>query len=242
MSVINAIFRAAVPFALLLIFIGCHPRSHLLEPQFTYTPPKKFIENLTPDFKELNEEEKITDWGKELHLGEVFAKELDLYRAITCFKRSLILIPEDQKERKMQLEFHLIQSYYLGQKYSEAIEIFESGSIRHATPAFPAFRDLLIILYDCYTNSEECEKAQTIQLLMNKGDPETAENLKLFHAIDRGNIQESLSLSKDHSQAEDVSLLAHNFYNFSKSVTKARTLNAILPGVGYFYVGQKKLL
>lgn len=226
---------------LLLFFSACHPRSHLIEPHISYVPTKKQFHTLTSDFKTLTSEETKEEWSKEMQIGILFARDLDLFRAITSFKRALFLLPPDQKVRRMQIEFFITQCYFLGSKYQDAIETFEFGEIRYATAGtFPAFRDLLIILYDCYRETGQSNKSQVVLLLLEKGDPESSLDLKLFSAIDEGNLHLAASLAHNHPAETDVSEFIMEYSHRSKSVTKAQWLNAIAPGAGYLYVGQKK--
>lgn len=233
-------FRAGVIFSLLLILSGCHPRSHLLEPKLNYTPQKRQIEGMSSEFKALSSEELEQEWGKELKIGISFIRELDYYRAITSLKRSLFLMPEDVNDRHIQVEFHIIQCYYFGRKYQEAIESFEFGTIRYTTSAFPAFRDLLIILYESYLQTGQCEKAEAILNLMEKGDPETALDLKLFSSLSYGDLPSVRTLTHQHPYSDDFSQFNNLYCKCSKSVRTAQFLNAAVPGAGYYYVGQKK--
>ncbi len=76
--------------------------------------------------------------------------------------------------------------------------------------------------------------------LMEKGDPETALDLKLFTSLDSGDLSCVGSLAKQHPHCEDFSQFINSYCRCSKSVKKAQFLNAVLPGAGYYYVGQRK--
>lgn len=241
MNVIRTHFKTyAILASFLLLFTACHSRSHLVEPDLHYTAQKRLFEKNSPDFKPLTTEEVKEEWGKELYFGIAFAKNFDFYRAITCLKRALFIMPVHLAERRMQAEFLIMQCYYLGEKYNDAIEIFEFGTIRRATSAFPAFRDLTVILYDSYRIEGQNDKAETVLLLIEKGDPETALDLKLSRALDSADFNSILSLSEKHSQPEEFSQFVQAYRYQAKSVSKAQFLNAVFPGAGYFYVGQKK--
>lgn len=221
---------------MLCIAVGCHPNSYILEPKISYVPQERQLRNLPPCFEPLSPLERNSDWGRELIIGDEFAKELDLYRAITSYKRALVLLPKTFNHRKLQIQFQLVFCYYLGSKYSEAITIFEESELTEITGSFPAFRNLIIILYDCYSQVGQCGKADATLQLMEKLDPETAHDLSLSSAI----------LSADFPKIDDLTIdpeLAswkNSYLENAKSVRKAQTLNAILPGAGYYYVGQQK--
>lgn len=244
------------------ILLGCHPRSHLLEPNITYTPQKKYLQQIGSHFDPLSSTEIQTDWGRELKIGISFALDGDYYRAITAFRRSEILAPEDQNERRLQSEYSILLCYYLGKKYSDAIEFFEESHLTTVTSQlFPPFRDMLVILYDCYSMTCQEEKATAVLKLLEKGDCETAFDLRIFSSVVDGEICMAKNLYSTESQCEkmtqeqnsqiqdsqskdssinDLSHFLRNYCHCTKSVKTAQTLNAILPGAGYYYVGQKK--
>ena len=217
--------------ALLLIFaMGCSRDPCLFEPAICYYPNQRVIERLPSAFAPLSEEELQTEWGKELFLGSQFAGELDLYRAITNFKSALFLISDQENPRADQIKFNLVEAYYLGGKYAEAVDLFESSGLKQISLQFPAFRELLIILYDCYIQTGRIDQAMRLLCLL---DAETTEKLQVYQAVkeaDFSTVQPSEAL--DAFQACACSL--------SKSPRKAQLLNAFLPGAGYYYVGEKK--
>jgi tetratricopeptide (TPR) repeat protein len=233
--------RTGVTLCLLFFLTSCcHPRSCLLEPTLCYSPLRKQFELMTSDFEALTIDEDQEEWSKEVKIGISLGKEFDFYRAITCFKRALVLMPEEANERRLQLEFYIVQCYFLGHKYHEAIEAFEFSDLRYATGSFPAFRDLLIMLYESYLKTEQCEKAKAVLLLLEKGDPESALELKIFTCLDYGNLPYATIWAENHPSGDDVAHFNRLYCQCSKSVRKAQLLNAFLPGSGYFYVGQKK--
>ncbi len=221
-----------IPLLLLILLFGCHPKSHLLEPQVHITPTQHHIGNLPSTFSPLTPEERDTDWGKELLIGNSFGKTIDLYRALTSYKRALVLIPADKVERRFEIQYNIVYSYYLATKYCDVIDEFESSELITTPPSFPAFIDLLIMLFDSYQKTDQNEKADAILTLIKQYAPEKAEKLELAVQIQEGTI----TLDTDPEAREFLC----NYYRCAKSVQKAQTLNAILPGAGYYYVGQKQ--
>ena len=109
---------------------GCSRAASDFEPKIIYTPTEQHIAKLASPFEKLSKAELQQEWAKELYIGLHFGNELDLYRAITAFKRALILLPQTHKERKIQLEYYIFLSYYLGQKISGGpylFPVFRSG-------------------------------------------------------------------------------------------------------------------
>ncbi|NGX41885.1 MAG: hypothetical protein K940chlam7_00159 [Chlamydiae bacterium] len=235
-----ALSKVGIVICCLLVLSSCHPRSYILEPKISYSPQRRQFESQPSPFNNLSPNELKQEWGKEMKIAIAFARELDLYRAITGFKRATILMPLDQNDRRLQAEFSIVQCYYLGKKYQDAVETFEFSQLPSVPSSFPAFRELLIILYDSYQKVGQCEKAEAILSLMEKGDPETALDLQLFSAIDGGYLSCMSSLASSHPHCEDFSQFFNQYCCCSKSARKAQTLNALLPGAGYYYVGQKR--
>ncbi|HEY4832941.1 MAG TPA: hypothetical protein VIH61_10325, partial [Waddliaceae bacterium] len=223
----------------MLFLAGCHPRSYLLEPTIHYAPQQKQFCSLPSAFPSLSPEEEAQEWGRELKIGISFGRELDLYRAITAFKRALIIIPSnDYLERCLQAEFYIIQAYYLGGKHSDAIEFFEQSHLPSVSSSFPAFRELVILLYDSYQSTGQCDKGEHLLRLIEKGDPEAAADLKLYSAISSGDLVKYNGC--EFPEREGLQSFISSYHYFAKSVKKAQTLNAVFPGAGYYYVGQRK--
>src|SRR5690606_3965994 len=73
-----------------------------------------------------------------------------------------------------------------------------------------------------------------------KSFPATGEELKVSSAIREGNlvaINEFASGFQHQSYLDDLLLC---YKSNKKSVATAQVLNAIIPGAGYYYIGQKK--
>ena len=218
--------------------LGCYRVSPKIEPQVSFSIEERYIKQLPAPFKPLTMEEKSHEWGKEYLIGVAFAKELDLYRAVTAFKRAQILIPANQTERRREITYNIILSYYLGGRYEEVIDSFESSDLVYADTTFPAYHDLLLILYESYDQIHAGEKAHQILELIDKSYPETASSMKEADVLLHGNIHELKALSCAYPSKDYLHQIADCYERNRKSVSKAQTLNGIIPGAGYFYVGQ----
>jgi tetratricopeptide (TPR) repeat protein len=221
---------------------SCQTAHHKIEPIIVYTPSAYQIEQLPTAFLALNDQESCQEWSKELILGDAFAKELDLYRALTCYKRARILLPEDSIERRLQIDYNIILCYYLGNKHQEAVNAFEESDLTHINPLFPAFNNLVIILFDAYSKLGQVEKAQSLMETIEKCSPQTAHDLSLYLHLTEGRIDEAQSQITTQS-AYNQEIFQNSFetyFRLAKSPSKARMLNAALPGAGYYYVGQSK--
>jgi len=185
-----------------------------------FVPTERLVSSWPSPFPPLSFEEQKTTWATELAMGKAFARELDLFRAITCFKRAGFLSPP--VSRIQEIDFCLLFAYYLGGKYQEAILIFEEGSISSVDRSFPAFDTLVTALWECYEKTGQCEKAKAILPLMPPQEQE---------AIDEG--QNILSFMPPEA-------LKECYCDLTISPTKVRGMQAILPGAGYLYMGQTK--
>lgn len=223
-----------------LALTSCQRNAILLEPQILYTPQQRHIAELPSAFPTLSLNERETPWGREMLIGKAFAQELDLYRAITAFKRALVLIPGNESARRDQITYDIILCYYLGGKYQDAVETFENSELRSITPAFPAFGDLLLMLDDAYRQDSRFERAEAIRQLIERCAPETAVDLSLSEALRKGQIEEARSLAAGRPEECSVDAWMNTYCAEAKSVRRAQWLNALLPGAGYLYVGQCK--
>lgn len=231
------LFRSSLYLGLALACTSCQLTKCQLEPVIVYTPPTRSAE-MPSAFAPLSDEERQQEWSKELLIGDAFAREWDLYRAITAYKRALILLPS--QDRRLQLEYDIVLCYYLGNKYDEAIEMFENSQLIAATPAFPALNQLLLMMYDCYLHADKEEKAKPIFETIQKVSPETAADLAIYEDLTEIRLEEAQCKIDQHRAFATIQPDLDAYYSCRKSPDKARTLNAILPGAGYYYIGQKK--
>lgn len=216
---------------------GCSPKSCLLEPKLSYTPQARRFDCLESPFKPLSPAEKKQDWGKELTIGLAFAKEMDLYRAITGFKRAFFLIPRDKEARRLQIAYSIMSCYFIAGKYQDAIDTFETTPLYDAPADFPALDDLMQMVYEGYKQTGQEEKACLIYNMIEKRIPEKAADIDLSEALLAADFP---TIAEAAESKESVCRFLNEYCCEAKSVKKAQTLNALLPGAGYSYVGQKK--
>lgn len=222
---------------LLLLLAGCFRVSDELEPQLNYGVQEQYLKSLPSPFPPLSEHEIAQDWGREDKIALGFAHELDLYQAISTFKRASFLIPPKDTERLLQINYDILYCYYLGGKYPETIYTFETGPLRSTNSHFTPYHDLLIILYDSYMKQLQPDHAERILNFMTTLYPETAHKLSYSKSLVQGDIP---ALEKMAPTEPNIQALLSRYEAEKKSVKKAQLFNALLPGAGYFYVGQKQ--
>ncbi|HSW72812.1 MAG TPA: hypothetical protein VLG44_05345 [Chlamydiales bacterium] len=225
-------------FLLPFLFFSCYRVPDTIEPKISSSVEERYIQTLKSPFSSLTNEEKTTDWGKEYAIGLAFAKDLDFYRAISTFKRAEILIPTDDK-RKLEIAYYITYCYYLGKKYEEAIYYFERTDLHHVDRSFSAYHDLLLLLYECYLELGEVEKASKIQELIGIAYPETESHISLYAALMEGDLEKERSFAMKEG-FQNLNPMLKEFERNKKSVFGAQALNALIPGAGYLYVGLKK--
>lgn len=233
----------AVPILIIglsLLQVSCQLSCQKVEPTLVCQLPNHRIHSLPSAFPILSAAERAQEWGKELLIGDTFARECDFYRAITCYKRALVLLPPNEAERHLQLDYNMMLCYYLGNKYQETINIFETSELSQANADFPAFNNLLLMVYDCYLQTQQEDKAACVLEVINKFSPETADDLLLYQNLKEGQIESARCTMSQHRNAEAMEMDFAFYDQFAKSPKKARFLNAVLPGAGYYYVGQRR--
>ncbi len=243
-----------VLFLMLVAFgASCARVPTVIEPCVVAPPHPKELQrekrcflSLPPDFSvnpflPLTIEEQGSDWGKEYRIGLAFAADFDLYRAITEFKRALCLIPEVRRERRLELEYLVALAYFLGQKYVEVVYAVESTELLTVDGSFPAWRDLLVILYESYNQLGRPGHAEHILKLLEVEDPAAMQKLTLLSAVRQADFDTlCLDAEKFPEQYGYLNNIVTGYRLGAKSVRKAQVLNAVLPGAGYWYVGLKQ--
>jgi len=207
-----------------------------LEPQICYTARDTYLKRLPDPFTPLTSTEKKSEWGKEYQIGLAFARELDLYRAITAFKRAEILLSHQGTFRKKEVQYNIMLSYYLGKRYEEALETFNTSELRHVQPNFAPYHDLLIMLYESNKLIGNQESAELILDHIRSHYPETADKLTLSTAMIQADFETLTCYTDKPYVAEVLSCYTPQ----AKSIERAELFNALLPGAGYAYVGQRQ--
>ena len=228
----------ALIFLLGIFFLSsCYRVEDKIEPKISTPLKEDHIKSLKNPFKHLGLEERKTDWGKEFIIAKKFAKDLDLYQAITNFKRAMILLDDEDAYRMQEIEYNIILSYYLAQKYDDVIESFEKSSLCYVDKSFEAFEDLLIILYESYREMQDEEKTQKILEILSESYSTTEKKIVLSSYLIEGDID---TLKKDYPEKKNIQNMIKIYERDKKSVMTAQLLNTFIPGSGYLYIGQKK--
>ena len=283
-------------FPLLLLFLtsACYRVSDKIDPRINYQIQDQHFSRLSSAFPPLSHAERASDWGREYIIAQSFAKELDLYRAVSTFKRAAILVPDhknfqrnlrpdfsdsqsaedegdliqvtkserevnqekmgqipknfcgrglvpiDDENRRLEIQYDILLCYFLGKRYDEAVEEFEKSDLACVDKTFPAYHDLLLVLYECYKEMDETDKQMKIADLLEKTYPDTAEKLKLSRAIREGDLDLVACFAEGFQYSSYLDDLLSYYNAHKKSVAGAQLLNAVLPGAGYFYIGQRK--
>lgn len=229
-----------IALLLLLLLAACYRVPDKIDPRISYQIQDQHFAHLASAFPPLSPAEKFSDWGKEYTIARAFAEELDLYRAVSTFKRAAILLPENDESRKLEIQYDILLCYFLGKRYDEAVEAFDKSDLAHVDKSFPAYHDLLLVLYECYREMDDPEKQERIYELMQKSYPDTAEKITLSRAIREGDLNQVDCFAQGFQQSSYLDQLLNTYDSQKKSVAKAQFLNALLPGAGYLYIGQKK--
>lgn len=234
-SVLLRALRGVLP---LLFLAACARTSQGIDPQVNYTIHQRYLQELPPAFAPLDPLEQSSDWGKEYRIGRELARSLDFYRAITAFRRAEILAPPELTARKLELQYEILLCYYLGKRYSDVDTAYQQSNLAKVDPTFPAFNDLLLILYDTYDQLGDEDKACYILELIEGHTPGRYATLSLSSAMRQGDIDTLYAFTDLKPERPYLDSLLACYEENKKSPSLASGLNAILPGAGYLYLGQ----
>ncbi len=189
-------------------------------------------------FDQLSSAERSQNFIIEYQLGQSFAKQQDYEAARTCFKRALLLCNEPR--RSLEIQYATLLSYYKEQRFNELVEFFENHSLLYADASFIAYSDLLVILYHSYEQLGQLKKADSVLENIKKSHGDQALEIELSGAILRRDFDRVFDISNSLTQKDLINNLTSQFLKKRKSITSAKWMNAALPGLGYYYLGQKK--
>lgn len=223
---------------ILLLFSSCTPIPDQIEPKIQYFVQDRTLQSLPSAFTPLTPEERREDWARELHIGVCFGRELDLYRAASSFKRATFLLPAEATTRRYEAEYGALLAYFLGQRYAEAIAHFEAGPLRNCDTQFPAYHDLLILLYDSYLEQNRLQEARQVLHLFQQTFPQEADRLRDVSVLKRAELGTLDQLAQERPDAHYLTSLSEKYHKEKRSILQAQLRNAILPGAGYWYIGQ----
>jgi hypothetical protein len=224
----------------LCLLHSCQRVSDDIEPTMHYAVSDKYLLSLPSPFSPLSEQEKASDWGREMGIGLKFAHELDLYQAITAFKRAEFLIPPGEKMRAMEIEYDILLCYYMGKKWQDVLHTFDHSELRYANQDFPALDDLLIILHETYEQLDMERQAENLLGVIHQHDPEQAQKLLLSSALVYAHFPTIERIAESPPEKPYLEHFLDEYASQKKSVGTAQTLNAVLPGAGYLYLGQRQ--
>lgn len=224
---------------ILLLATSCFRVSDEIDPRVSYQLQEQHFQHLSGAFPPLTKEERASDWGKEYIIGRAFADELDLYRAVSTFKRALVLI-EDNISRKLEIQYDILLCFFLAKRYTEVVESFEKSDLAHVDKSFHAYHDLLLILYESYREMDNPEKQAKIMELLEKSFPVANEEVKVSQAIRQGDLAMLGDIASAFESPSYLDNLVDCYCQNKKSVGTAQFLNALIPGAGYLYIGQRK--
>jgi tetratricopeptide (TPR) repeat protein len=195
------------------------------------------------------DESIVLSGAVQMQLGDAFMAEGEYYRAITEYKKYLILFPYG-RQRDAAL-FQTGRAYYLGLEYDPAVQIF--GELRSRFPDSPYSVEAAYLAGVCNARLNRPDKAAAAfeAAAVITTAAETAPKARLgrsFVAFDRSDmagtraeLQRFLADFPADERAAKVktalTLLPQNRELPRKSPLAAGSLSAIVPGSGHVYAG-----
>ena len=185
----------------------------------------------------------------QMRLGDAFMAEGEYYRAVTEYKKYLILFPEGRQSDTAL--FKTGRAYYLGLEYESAIQVF--AALRTRFPGSPYGAEAAYHEGVCNTKLNRLDKAAAAfeAAASMKPAPEIAPKSRLGRALvefDRGDLEKTRTdlqrfvadFPTDPRTGKvrtALSLLPQEDELPSKSPLAAGILSAIVPGSGHMYAG-----
>ena len=167
---------------------GCTKVPDQIEPTISHSVQDRYLTSLPSPFSPLSEEERAQDWGREMLIGHAFAAQLDLYQAITAYKRAEILIPAERKSRLLEIQYEVLLCYYVALKWDDVIYTFQNSQLKTADSSFPVLHDMMLILYDTYIHQGDEREAERTLNLIHAYFPDESQKLYLSKALIQANL------------------------------------------------------
>jgi outer membrane protein assembly factor BamD (BamD/ComL family) len=183
----------------------------------------------------------------QLRVADAFLEEKEYYRAVTEFKKFLILFPESHQSDYVY--WRLGQAYYQGSEYEQAIKSFSNLRDRYLQSIFipKSFyfeglsywklknygkaRSSLEDLVDLFPNSDQAPQSFIASSLVSLDEEDIAASKKSLAQL----IQRYPGHEKSRPAQEALELLDQYQDRPQKSPVLAGVMSALLPGAGYFY-------
>jgi tetratricopeptide (TPR) repeat protein len=185
----------------------------------------------------------------QMRLGDAFMADGEYYRAITEYKRYMILFP-DGRQGDTAL-FRTAMAYYLGMEYQAAVETF--AEVRRRFPASSHAAEAAFFEGVCNGKLNRLDRAAAAfeAAATSPGPADIAPSARIGRALtefDRGDTGESrIELNRfltdfpDDSRVAEVrtalSLLPSGDESPGKSPLLAGIFSAVVPGSGHAYAG-----
>jgi outer membrane protein assembly factor BamD (BamD/ComL family)/TM2 domain-containing membrane protein YozV len=215
----------------------------------TYSIVLTLLLCILPSFPDAGERGIFIGEDVQLRVADVFMEEEEYYRAITEYKRFLILFPDSERADYALLQIGI--AYYRGEEFESAARAL--GTLREKHPGSAYVSKSLYLEGMTYWKAKRYPEAKAVLETVIVVHPESdyaacALAVKSLVYLDSEDIESSryelrrfLELHPFHARAPEVReaivLLDHYERLPRKSPTFAAVLSAIVPGSGYVYAG-----
>ncbi len=200
------------------------------------------LQPLCPDSSQVREAD-TPPWRIEAYLGNQFARRLTWDEALRCYRRAQLLAPPgENKGITQQLAYNLVLCEFFANRPAHAISAFETSELTQVERAFPFYGDLLVVLSDSYARGtpKTRDQARLTLGLLAEIDPQRAALVSLRSLVQARDLS-GLEARADFDEAlSHLRPLMHSVRARSCDPKRAMGLNALLPGAGYWYVGQRQ--
>lgn len=204
---------------------------HFRQAEFEKPSPLLFEKGPDP-FAALKAEESQGRWAQDFILAKKFQAISDSAESRHYFRSASLLAPQDA-DWALCLDYQLLLLEMLASQHTAVIQLFErSKPLQQLYAAQGAvhrevYQDLLVILADSYLRVARTDRLEEVLSLMPQSGAATMR------------VYADLTNRKEPANAPEAVKEALASYHAEKfNPGRAALLNAVLPGAGYYYIGQ----
>lgn len=185
-------------------------------------------------------------WRVEAYLGNQLARRVSWDEALRCYCRARLLAPQGDTEVHDQLAFDQMLCHFFANRPEEVLRVFETSNLPRVQRTFAPFGDLLVMLYDSYQRvgaemgSASGEHALVTLKLLGEIDVRRAALVSLRALVQERDISQLEVRAGDDEALSHLGPLMGTVRARLRDPKRAMALNALLPGAGYWYVGQRQ--
>lgn len=189
-------------------------------------------------FKPLEEKEFSAEWTKEYLVGKAFLKEQNYPFALYAFKKAEVLLTN--RSHLIEIQYYILLTHFRAHQYEQVLDLSRKVSIDREDLPKEAYENLLVMLHNAALKLEQPKDAHYWLTRLKESSQEKSRVLELKTALSNQSIDQLSYIAHIDSKYSFLGPLSKQLEQGLKSPRVAKWLSILLPGAGYYYVGQKK--